>query len=103
MTTPPLPLCDFCRQPLLLHVGFDHGKRRCLLAGDRLDLAIHHKQDLDEVVRRLNEWSEHEMTKPAGEPDNSVTDAGKRLTEGAESMTPAGRREAWHNTELTTG
>ena len=53
-----LTLCDHCGNSRELHVGFDHGKRKCILARDRLDLAIHHRGDLDDVVRRLSAYSE---------------------------------------------
>lgn len=35
-----LKICDYCGEPLEVHVGFDHRNGKCLLAADALMLAI---------------------------------------------------------------
>jgi hypothetical protein len=54
-----MDLCDFCGQPKALHVGFDHGKRKCLLAFTRLNLVIFFGEArAREIIREVNEWRE---------------------------------------------
>jgi hypothetical protein len=54
-------LCDFCRQPQMLHMGFDHGKGKCLLARSWIDLMLCPDMDADkarDIVKAVNEWHE---------------------------------------------
>lgn len=53
-----LTLCDHCEHPREMHVGFDHGAGKCLVARNSIDLVIRF-QDHEErvaVVERINRY-----------------------------------------------
>jgi len=55
-----LTLCDFCEQPQEIHTGFDHGKRKCLLARDNIAMSLRYpqKKQRDDAIKRVNAFYE---------------------------------------------
>ena len=52
-----MKLCDHCKMPLDLHMGFDHKARRCLLAFDAIGLSLKFGADLARaVIREAKAW-----------------------------------------------
>jgi hypothetical protein len=53
-----LPLCPACGLPDAIHFGYDHGRRRCIIARDWIDLRLRYSTDAEakDVVRRVNAW-----------------------------------------------
>ncbi len=54
-----LTLCDHCEQPREQHVGFDHGRGKCLLATRGIDMGIAYpnKDRRDDAITRINKYN----------------------------------------------
>jgi transposase len=56
-------LCPNCGQPSVLHLGYDHGRGVCLVDFSGLSVRLDGRiADPDEVIRRLREETEEEVT-----------------------------------------
>lgn len=63
-----MELCESCQQPQALHLGYDHGKGKCLLAHDALSLSLKFGMDkATEVIRQAKAWyKEQELSRDNG-------------------------------------
>lgn len=65
-----LTLCDHCEQPREQHMGFDHGRGKCLLATRGIDMGMRYSNEdqRDDAIARINKYSAaHQLAELAKE------------------------------------
>jgi hypothetical protein len=51
--------CDGCGLPVEIHLGYDHGRRKCLVASSTLDLSlIYDRENCKAMLKRFADWVE---------------------------------------------
>lgn len=62
-----MKLCEYCQQPMSLHLGFDHDKGACLLGSSTLDLALRygHKRAKEIIAEAIAWYAEQEAIEEA--------------------------------------